>query len=215
MTPHEEILAVFPLPNVVFFPGTSLPLHIFEPRYCEMVRQTIVNKQHIGMFLLRPGWEQDYYGNPPIFPIGCAGELAFVENLPDDKFNIVLKGVYRVRALGTVQENPYRKARVEILSEVLQQDASTLEATRTSLLEAYRRITTGNPMLDTLTDFTAFVNSMASTLRLDLETKSQLLTEDDVYARAQTLERILRQQLALVDWTSRFGHLRPPDPNVN
>lgn len=211
----EEILAVFPLPNVVFFPGINLPLHIFEPRYCEMIRETMVNKQHIGMFLLQPGWEQDYYGNPPVFPVGCSGELTLVEELPDDKFNVVLKGLYRVRALEETQENPYRKARVEILPEIVRQDAGDLQAVRAELLLQYRRITNENSALDALTDFTVFVNSLAGSLRLDLESRLQLLTEDDVLARARILGGILQKQAAIVDWASRFGHLRPVDPGVN
>ena len=215
MTLNEEVLAVFPLPNVVFFPGTSLPLHIFEPRYCEMIRETIINKQHIGMFLLQPGWEQDYYGNPPVFPVGCAGQLTQVEKLKDDKFNVVLKGLYRVRALEEIQENPYRKARVTILPEVLRQDAIELETIRAKLLDQYRRITTENPALDMVTDLADLVNAVAASLQIDVDTKIQLLTEDDVLIRAQYLGDLLQSQVSLIDWTSRFGHLRPTDPSVN
>lgn len=210
-----DTIAVFPLPNVVFFPGTNLPLHIFEPRYCEMVRETLSNKQHIGMFLLQPGWEPDYYGNPPVFPVGCAGELVFVENLPEDRFNIILKGLHRVRMLDEVQENPYRKARVEILLDVVPEEPSGVDSLRTSLMDNYRRITAQNASFETIPDFPSFVNTLASSLQLDLETKFQLLKENNVLARAQYLEQILRRQAALVDWTGRYGHLRPSDPNVN
>lgn len=215
MDSNHDIIAIFPLPNVVFFPGTSLPLHIFEPRYCEMVRESLLNKQLIGMFLLQPGWEQEYYGNPPVFPIGCAGEIAFAENLPDEKFNIVLKGLYRVRMLEEIQENPYRKARVEILQESLHEDSSTLNEQRASLMEDYRRITSENAGIETIADFSSFVNSLASTLQLDVETKFKLLSEDDVFARSVTLHKILQKQVSILDWTSRFGHLRPTDPSVN
>lgn len=211
----NNIVAVFPLPNVVFFPGTNLPLHIFEPRYCEMVRETLANKQYIGMFLLQPGWETDYYGNPPIFQVGCAGELVFVENLPDARFNIVLKGVHRVRALEEVQENPYRKARVEVIPEVLPDNSLKIQSLRTSLLSTYRGITAENTKLEEILDFSSFVNTLACTLQLDLETKFRLLQEDDVVARASELQEILKHQSALVDWTSRFGHLRPSDPSIN
>ena len=116
---EQDVIAVFPLPNVVFFPHTELPLHIFEPRYCEMINDTVQNQQWIGMFLLQPGWQDDYYGNPPIYPVGCAGEMIRCENLPEGKFNILLSGVARVRALETVQDYPYRKVRVQILPEIV------------------------------------------------------------------------------------------------
>src|SRR5512145_2848155 len=108
---NEDVIAIFPLPNVVFFPKTILPLHIFEPRYCEMIRDTIKSRQLIGMFLLKDGWQEDYYGNPPIHSVGCAGEMIHIESLPEGKYDIVLRGLYRARPLEIVQEFPYRKAR--------------------------------------------------------------------------------------------------------
>ena len=50
-----------------------LPLHVFEPRYRKMVADALAGHRTIGMTLLRPGWEADYYGRPAIYPIGCAG----------------------------------------------------------------------------------------------------------------------------------------------
>ena len=66
-------LPLFPLPNVVLFPNVFLPLHIFEPRYRAMVADALKGDRLIGMVLLRPGWESDYEGRPPVFPTGCAG----------------------------------------------------------------------------------------------------------------------------------------------
>jgi len=64
----SDLLPLFPLPNVVLFPGVFLPLHIFEPRYKEMVADALAGDRIIGMALLRPGWEADYEGRPPIYP---------------------------------------------------------------------------------------------------------------------------------------------------
>src|SRR5215472_12128973 len=68
--PIPATIPVFPLPNVVLFPKTYLPLHIFEPRYRQMVDDTVMGGQCIGMALLKEGWESDYYGNPPVFAMG-------------------------------------------------------------------------------------------------------------------------------------------------
>ena len=70
---------IFPLPNVVLFPNVFLPLHIFEPRYREMVADALDGDRIIGMVLLRPGWEGDYEGRPPVYPIGCAGLITHAE----------------------------------------------------------------------------------------------------------------------------------------
>src|SRR2546425_12267577 len=57
-----SVIPLFPLPNVVFFPRTYLPLHIFESRYRRMVRDAASSHQMIGMVLLKEGWETDYEG---------------------------------------------------------------------------------------------------------------------------------------------------------
>ena len=95
----SDLLPLFPLPNVVLFPNVFLPLHIFEPRYREMVADALAGDRMIGMVLLRPGWEHDYDGRPPVYPIGCSGVITHVERLPDGRYNIVLRGLERFRIL--------------------------------------------------------------------------------------------------------------------
>ena len=63
------IIPIFPLPNAVLFPGVFLPLHIFEPRYRAMVADALEGDRLIGMMLLKPGWESDYEGRPPVYPV--------------------------------------------------------------------------------------------------------------------------------------------------
>ena len=90
-------IPIFPLPNVVLFPNVFLPLHIFEPRYRQMVDDALKGDRIVGMVLLRPGWEGDYEGRPPVYPIGCAGVITHAERLPDGRFNIVLRGMETFR----------------------------------------------------------------------------------------------------------------------
>ncbi len=80
--PLPDLLPLFPLPNVVLFPHMSLPLHIFEPRYRKMVLDALESHRTIGMVLLRPGFEADYEGRPPVFERGCAGRIVGSETLP-------------------------------------------------------------------------------------------------------------------------------------
>ena len=93
--PIPNRLPVFPLPNVVFFPKTYLPLHIFEPRYRRMVADVTMGGQCIAMALLKDGWEPDYYGNPAIYPALCIGRIVSVQPLPDGCSNILLQGLER------------------------------------------------------------------------------------------------------------------------
>ncbi|HXX93988.1 MAG TPA: LON peptidase substrate-binding domain-containing protein, partial [Planctomycetota bacterium] len=68
-------LPLFPLPNVVLFPHAFLPLHIFEPRYRSMTRGALEGERLIGMALLKPGWEGDYYGNPDVHEVIGVGKI--------------------------------------------------------------------------------------------------------------------------------------------
>ena len=59
-------IPVFPLPTTVFYPGTPLPLHIFEPRYRQMTSDALEGGRKIGMVLLKPNWEENYFGKPQL-----------------------------------------------------------------------------------------------------------------------------------------------------
>lgn len=110
-------IPIFPLPNVVFFPKTLLPLHIFEPRYREMVEDSLNSSKRIAMVLLKKGWEQDYFGNPDVHEIGCVGEIQYSEKLDDGRLNIMLYGLSRVKILKSIREKPYRIAQVKYLKD--------------------------------------------------------------------------------------------------
>jgi uncharacterized protein len=214
---NEDLIAIFPLPNVIFFPKTLLPLHIFEPRYRQMVQDTIATKQLIGMFLFDDGWQENYYGNPDIHPIGCAGEMIHVETLPDNKFDIVLRGIYRVRTIEVVQEFPYRKARVEVLPEILTEEPAKVQRLKEDLLSGYNKIDPeGLKLFESEDpDFSEVVNHVANQLPMELETRFELLKMDDVYLRAESVYELLNKRISVIDWAERFAHLRPEDPNKN
>jgi uncharacterized protein len=108
----SDLLPLFPLPNVVLFPNVFLPLHIFEPRYREMVADAVASDRMIGMVLLRPGWDRDYEGTPPVYPVGCSGVITHVEALADGRFNIVLRGLREYTIVRELERHPYREAAV-------------------------------------------------------------------------------------------------------
>jgi Lon protease-like protein len=116
---RELRLPLFPLPDVVFFPRTILPLHVFEPRYRQMVGECLAGDGWLAVAMLRPGWERDYEGRPPVFDVAGAGEIIQAEALSDGRYNILLDGRARVRLLEELPADgcPYRVARVERLEE--------------------------------------------------------------------------------------------------
>ena len=111
---------IFPLPNVVFFPGTRLPLHIFEPRYRQMLKDVHRGEGLISVALLDRSRkiELDEVRRPPVYPVAGLGRLTRVESLPNGFFNIDLFGLVRVRILEEVESSkPYRIARVETIRD--------------------------------------------------------------------------------------------------
>ncbi len=101
---------VFPLPDTVLFPGVLMPLHIFEPRYRQMLADAIAGEGLIAIATLLPGWEEDEGGAPRFHPLATVGELRQVERLPDGRSNITLHGLERVRLEEEYTDLPYRLA---------------------------------------------------------------------------------------------------------
>src|SRR3990172_6990789 len=108
-----KIISLFPLPTTVLFPKAHLPLHIFEPRYREMVHDALDSHRLIGMALLKEGWEEEYDRNPPICEIGCVGRMLYVQPLEDGCFNIVLYGLSKIVIRDQFFDKSYRQAWVE------------------------------------------------------------------------------------------------------
>src|SRR5262245_20349927 len=82
---------LFPLPNLVLFPHVIQPLHIFEPRYRQLLADALVDDRLMAMALLQPGWEKDYHQRPPIHPVVCLGRIFKEEKLADGRYNLLLQ----------------------------------------------------------------------------------------------------------------------------
>lgn len=103
-------LPLFPLPEVVLFPGRPLPLHIFEFRYRIMMNTILANDRRFGVLMLDPG-------NGEIATVGCCAEIVQYQRLPDDRMKIATLGQQRFRVLEYVREKPYRVGLVEWLED--------------------------------------------------------------------------------------------------
>ena len=126
----------------MLFPGVPRPLHIFEPRYREMLLYALAGDRIVGMVMLQPGHERDYYGTPPIYPVGCAGVIANVEELPDGRYNIVLRGLTKFRVKSEDQTLAYRIAEVDAIPETLSdKERDSLRQLRPQLLEMLSTVT--------------------------------------------------------------------------
>lgn len=115
-------IPIFPLPGLVLFPRTVIPLHIFEPRYVRMVTDALASDCRIAAANLRKGWEKDYFGAPPARRIVTVARVLHHEKLPERRFNILLEGIERAELVDELQETPYRIARVQPLTDVMPEE---------------------------------------------------------------------------------------------
>ena len=114
-----EHLAMFPLPNAVFFPNTSLPLHIFEPRYRDMMRDAIEHGMPIVVVRMKEPRVYNDQGMPEFHEVGGLGFLSQHQELPDGRFNVLLEGVARVRIQEElVTDRSYRMGRGALVEEI-------------------------------------------------------------------------------------------------
>jgi uncharacterized protein len=169
-----------------------MPLHVFEPRYREMVEDALATDRTIGIVLLKPGYEEDYHGRPPIYPVGCSGTILEDERLGDGRFNILLLGQVRFRVTGEQGGRPYRLASVEELPEPVG-DTGPLDGLRERVLAALSRATDGAAVVELRPDVSpaALVNGLSQELDLLAVEKLSLLSCDTLEARAGRLLEIL------------------------
>lgn len=130
-------LPIFPLPNVVLFPNMALPLHIFEERYKRMVHDCLQADRYLGIFLLQKGWEEA--AEPLPYEVGGFGQIARAVKLPTGNYEIVVRGLGRVRVISYIQEIPYRRALVE-LQEDEGDDSAELRSQAASMVERLKKI---------------------------------------------------------------------------
>lgn len=116
--PSELTVPLFPLPNAVLFPGAVLPLHVFEPRYRDMTRDALAGEKLLAIARLKPGFEADYEGRPPIDPICGVGEIIEHELRPDGRYDLMVLGLGRVHVQAELSpERSYRRARAAVLAD--------------------------------------------------------------------------------------------------
>jgi Lon protease-like protein len=195
-------VAVFPLPNTVFFPETVLPLHVFEPRYRKMVRDVSAGNGQIAVTLLKPGWQSDYYGSPPVFTTATLGHIEDLVELQDGRFNLRLVGLHRIRLLAETCSEPYRLMDYAIADEQIDGDAVTLQRAKLELLATQMCVARelsregAHALVDQSVSLAAAVNGACSSLPLDAELRQKLLEENDLLERRRKVASILDQVLA-------------------
>jgi uncharacterized protein len=207
---RELRVPIFPLPEVVFFPETVLPLHVFEPRYRQMVADCLAADGWMAVVMLRAGWEKDYQGRPPVQTIAGVGEIIQAEMLADGRYNILLHGRSRIRILA--EEPPegrlYRVARaVRLEEEGPKADDRTFGARLQELRAAHARllVALGQSHPDVVGRLTvagatpgAAIDRIVSAVVPDAEVRQRLLEAVDVSDRLDLAVEALGELLTMV-----------------
>lgn len=208
MSIYPKIIPLFPLPNLVFFPKTYLPLHIFEPRYREMVQDAEKEGQIIGVVMLKDGWEENYYGNPEICLEGCAGELTTVQPLEDGRFNILLKGLFRFSVKDQFFDKNYREAFIEPFAQdnaegslplKLKEDLNTLLKKRIDWVKGDNSLLSFlNPEIDDET----LIHGLSYRLPFSPLEKQFLLESEHLVQQAKRLTELIQFQTSEINPSS-------------
>jgi ATP-dependent Lon protease len=112
-----EELPLFPLPQIVLFPHAIMPLHVFEPRYCALVKDCLATHKVFALVLIVDASRTDANGHPPIAEIAGAGMIVEHQAFPDGRSALLLHGQARVRLDELPFVPPYRRARATLLRE--------------------------------------------------------------------------------------------------
>jgi hypothetical protein len=194
-------LPIFPLPGAILFPRSQLPLHIFEPRYREMVRDAIDGAARIGM--IQPH-RLDDDNQAPLYAVGCVGEIVGIEELDDGRFNIVLLGTNRFRYLHDAEADAaYRCAEVDIEAFDDSEPEPLSLGERAEVEREARRL--GDAM-GLAVDWDAvgrlddemLVNAIAQVAPFDMGAKQALLEQPTLEGRADLLVQLMQFHRAAV-----------------
>ena len=112
MNNFPKIIPVFPLSNFIIFPNTTVPLNIFEPRYLEMVNDSMKSNKLIGM--IQPKNSKDENGIPKLYDVGCLGKIMSFRETEDGRYLIELKGKIRFHIINEINsDKKYRSVEVD------------------------------------------------------------------------------------------------------
>jgi Lon protease-like protein len=192
---------LFPLQSAILFPRSQLPLHIFEPRYRDMVRDAVDGAGQIAMIQPQRGDEDN---KAPLYDVGCVGEIVGLEELEDGRFNIVLLGSHRFRLVREIEsEALYRCAEVDIESFDDDEPPALSLGQRAEVEQEARRL--GDAM-GLVVDWAAvsrlddemLVNAIAQVAPFDVGAKQALLEQEALADRADLLVQLMQFHRATV-----------------
>ncbi len=207
-TPEE--VALLPLKETVVFPETMMPLAVGQPRSVRLIDDILQGDKMVALVTVK-NEDVESPGPDDIYEIGTLSVIQKMIKAPDDTLRIIVQGIRRIRVIEVTSEEPYLVARVEDLSETVE-DTTELEALHRNLVSVYTRIIELVPYLpDELEMAAANIDNpgtlgyfIASTMRIKAEEKQELLAEGDVAKRLRRLTEVLNRELEVLELGSKI-----------
>ena len=218
--PPRLYAPIFPLPTVNLFPETVASYHVFEPRYREMLESVLEGDRLLALGVLKPGYEDDYYGNPEIYPVGCLGRIRSWEQLENGTYNIVLEGVVRVGFGTLVKDNPYRVAEMQELREfdaddAFAEDRENILLRLNYLAEHSLEDADFSPLLDGEESFISLINMVSKLLPMTNAERYRLLAMDSIHDRAHQVLWHIDDQIETAELFKRIDPRISDDITLN
>lgn len=203
---QPPLLPLFPL-RVVVFPRTPLPLHIFEERYRQLVRDLLEGPepQEFGVIAIRKGRETGVDGISALYEVGCAAVLRQVARHDDGRFDVVTVGTQRFRLLGLDHSRPYLQGEIELLAEETGDDATAAlaaQAVQRSFRDYLDALATqGAARIDVpdLPDEPVLLSYLvAASMIVDLSDRQVMLAEPDAASRLAAERALLARETRIL-----------------
>jgi len=205
-----EMLPLFPL-GAVLYPGMLLPLHIFEERYRQLVRDLLAGTElrRFGVIAIRKGRETGIDGVSSLYEVGCTATLRRVDRHDDGRFDIVTVGTQRFRLLRLDQTRPYLQGEVEMLTEKPADPAAAGPAVRViqaafrEYLDALTEWGGATIRLEELPDEPELLSFIvAAAMVIDLPERQAMLAEPDTLRRLAMQRALLSRETAMLRTTT-------------
>jgi len=205
-----EELAILPVRDTVVFPRTIAPLSVGKPRSVQLINDALEGNKIIGLFAIRNDAEEPTPND--IFEYGSAAGIAKMLRAPDGTMRLIVQGLQRLRIVEVTQTEPYYRARVEVVPEIIPIEDIELEGTVRHVLSLFERVVNLAPYLPD--DLLVFANSVrnpghladiiSSTLNLKLPERQELLRLNDVGRRLHRLTEQLNREIEILEIGSKI-----------
>jgi uncharacterized protein len=206
----SEMMPLFPL-GAVLYPGMLLPLHIFEERYRQLVRDLLdgPDPRRFGVIAIRKGRETGIDGVHSLYEIGCTATLRRVDKHEDGRFDIVTLGTHRFKLLSLDETRPYLQGEVEVLADdetdpaVAAPLVHTVQTAFRAYLDALTEWGGATVRIEELPDEPRLLSFIvAAAMIIDLPDRQGMLAESDTAQRLNLQRALLSRETAMLRTTT-------------